>query len=79
MDPMDGEFASFERTNVNNDTDVADESKTGTVMIDGTKKEERHLRDIRAMREMAGHVQDMSTRGVIHEFAHLVEGTIEIC
>jgi hypothetical protein len=100
-DPMDGEFASFERTNVNNDEDVVDESENSTVMIDGTKvkkralnkdalknirsvgveklmkanivlvrekKEERHLRDIRAMREMAGHVHDMSTGGVIHDF-----------
>eukprot|EP00978_Attheya_sp_CCMP212_P004430 scaffold9688_cov60-Attheya_sp.AAC.1 len=42
MDPMDGEFASFERTNVNNDTDVADEAKHGTVMIDGTKEKNVH-------------------------------------
>jgi hypothetical protein len=28
-DPMDGEYASFERTNVNNDEDVVDESENG--------------------------------------------------
>eukprot|EP00978_Attheya_sp_CCMP212_P038366 scaffold189338_cov50-Attheya_sp.AAC.2 len=41
-DPMDGEFASFESSNVNNDEDVVDESKNCTVILDGTKVKNVH-------------------------------------